>query len=127
MSPDHGIEPEDLQSLMELAHETGVAAVHVGMGNLCFSPPWYFHHMSLPEKPQIDAVSRIREQTSLPLIVAGRMGERNKIVEFLNDGLADLVAVGRPLIADPDLLEKWREGKDDEVSHCGYCLQGCIA
>ncbi len=126
MSPDHGIEPEDLQSLIELARETGVAAVHVGMGNLCFSPPWYFHHMSLPEKPQIDAVSRIRDQTSLPLIVAGRMGDRNKIVEFLNDGFADLVAVGRPLIADPDLLEKWREGKDDEVSHCGYCLQGCL-
>ena len=126
MSPDHGIEPASVQSLMEMAHETGVAAFHVGMGNTCFSPPWYFHHMSLPEKPQKDAVSWIREQTSLPLIVAGRMGDRNRAEEFLNNGLADLVALGRPLIADPDLLEKWRTGADDHVCHCGYCLQGCL-
>lgn len=126
MSPDHGIDWENLRPLLELAHETDIAAVHVGMGNACFSPPWYFHHMSLPEKPQLDAVSRIREQTSLPLIVAGRMGDRKRIMEFLNSGLADLVALGRPLIADPDLVEKWRKGEDNAVSHCGYCLQGCL-
>ncbi len=126
MSPDYGIEREDLHPLLALAHETGMAAVHVGMGNVCFSPPWYFHHMSLPEKPQMDALSRIRKQTSLPLVVAGRMGDRSRIVEFLDSGLADLVALGRPLIADPELLEKWRKDADDEVNYCGYCLQGCL-
>ena len=40
-------------------------------GSACFSPPWYFHHASLPEKPQMDAVAWVRAQTTLPLIVAG--------------------------------------------------------
>jgi NADPH-dependent 2,4-dienoyl-CoA reductase/sulfur reductase-like enzyme len=82
--------------------------------------------MSLPEKPQIDAISWVRGQTSLPLIVAGRMGDTEKIAEILNNNRADMVALGRPLIADPDLLEKWRTGTHDEVYRCGYCLQGCL-
>jgi 2,4-dienoyl-CoA reductase-like NADH-dependent reductase (Old Yellow Enzyme family)/thioredoxin reductase len=126
MSPDHGVDPEDLRPLIESALATDVSALHVGMGNVCFSPPWYFHHMSLPEKPRIDALSRIREFVSLPLIVAGRLGDREKIAELLDKGLADLVALGRPLIADPDLLDKWRRDANEEVNRCGYCLQGCL-
>ncbi|MGB6064649.1 MAG: FAD-dependent oxidoreductase [Desulfomonilaceae bacterium] len=126
MSPDLGLDQEDLRPILEAAHEAGIAAIHVGMGNACFSPPWYFHHMSLQEKPQITALSWVRQQTILPIIVAGRMGEAERIKNILDAGLADLVALGRPLIADPDLLEKRRKGADEDVRHCGYCLQGCL-
>jgi NADPH-dependent 2,4-dienoyl-CoA reductase/sulfur reductase-like enzyme len=96
------------------------------MGNACFSPPWYFHHTSLPDKPQMDALAWVREHTTLPLIAAGRMGRKEKVIKVLDDGLTDLVALGRPLIADPDLIEKWQKGMDDQVMYCGYCLQGCL-
>ncbi|MDY6850870.1 MAG: FAD-dependent oxidoreductase [Thermodesulfobacteriota bacterium] len=126
MSPEFGISQEDLLPILKLAEETGVSALHVGMGNSCFSPPWYFHHTSLPEKPQIDALSWVRKQTSLPVIAAGRMGIKEKTLRFLDQGLADLAALGRPLIADPRLVDKWKKGQDDEVVSCGYCLQGCL-
>jgi len=126
MSPEFGITQEDLLPFLKLAEEMGISAVHVGMGNVCFSPPWYFHHGSLPEKPQIDALSWLRAQTSLPIIAAGRMGRREKIVEILENKLADLVALGRPLIADTELIGKWRKGKDEKIMYCGYCLQGCL-
>jgi thioredoxin reductase len=90
------------------------------------APPWYFHHGSLPDKPQMDALARIREQTSLPIIVAGRMGRKERVRGILENQLADLVALGRPLIADPGLLEKWRQDKDKKAVYCGYCLQGCL-
>jgi thioredoxin reductase len=96
------------------------------MGNACFSPPWYFHHASLPEKPQIDALAWVRGHTSLPLIAAGRMGRKDKVIQFLDDGLTDLVALGRPLLADNDLIDKWHKGLDDQITYCGYCLQGCL-
>jgi len=115
MSPEFGISPEDLQPLMKLAEESGIIAIHVGMGNACFSPPWYFHHTSLPDKPQIDALAWVREHTALPVIVAGRMGRKEKLIKFLDQGLGDLVALGRPLIADPDLIEKWQNGRDEEI------------
>jgi len=126
MSPEFGISREDLLPLLKLAEESGIAAIHVGMGNACFSPPWYFHHTSLPDKPQIDALSWVREHTTLPLIVAGRMGRKEKLIKFLDQNLGDLVALGRPLIADPDLIQKWEKGMDEEVIYCGYCLQGCL-
>ncbi len=126
MSPEFGISQEDLQPLIKLAEESGIKAIHVGMGNVCFSPPWYFHHTSLPDKPQIDALAWVREHTTLPVIVAGRMGRKEKLIKFLDQGLGDLVALGRPLIADPDLTEKWQNARDEEVIYCGYCLQGCL-
>jgi 2,4-dienoyl-CoA reductase-like NADH-dependent reductase (Old Yellow Enzyme family)/thioredoxin reductase len=127
MSPEFGITQEDLLPFLKLAEEMGMSALHVGMGNACFSPPWYFHHGSLPEKPQIDALYWLRAQTSLPIIVAGRMGRRERVVEeIFEKGLADLVALGRPLIADTELIGKWKKGKDEKIMYCGYCLQGCL-
>jgi len=82
MSPVWGISPDDLLPLIKLAEENGVAALHVGMGHACFSPPWYFHHGALPLKPQLDALSWLRSQTRLPLIVAGRMGRKERIQEI---------------------------------------------
>ncbi|MCK4469231.1 MAG: NADH:flavin oxidoreductase, partial [Desulfobacterales bacterium] len=99
MSPEFGISQEDLLPLLKLAEESGINAIHVGMGNACFSPPWYFHHTSLPDKPQMDALSWVRNHTSIPMIVAGRMGRKEKVIKVMDDGLADLVALGRPLIA----------------------------
>ena len=126
MSPEFGISREDLLPLLKLAEEAGICAIHAGMGSSCFSPPWYFHHASISEKPQTDSVRWIRGQTSLPLIIAGRMGRKEKVLEVIDKGLADLVALGRPLIADPDLTEKWQKGNDKAVRYCGYCLQGCL-
>jgi 2,4-dienoyl-CoA reductase-like NADH-dependent reductase (Old Yellow Enzyme family)/thioredoxin reductase len=126
MSPEYGVDPDDMLSFLKLAENAGACAVHVGMGNACFSPPWYFHHGSLPEKPQTDALARVRAHTSLPLIVAGRMGREERIDRIVADGLADLIAIGRPLIADPGLIEKWRRGKGKQAILCAYCLQGCL-
>ena len=126
MSPEYGISQEDLLPLLELAAEKQAAAIHVGMGNSCFSPPWYFHHGALPHDPQIDSLFWVKHHTPLPVIAAGRMGRKKKVLELTEKGLADLIAMGRPLIADPNLIEKWKEQKDAEVIHCGYCLQGCL-
>ena len=126
MSPEYGISQEDLLPLLKLAESFNVRAIHVGMGNACFSPPWYFHHGSLPRKPQLEALAWVRSQSSQPLIVAGRMGTKEAIRDVLDQRLADLVAMGRPLLADPELLDKWEDGQDDAIMYCGYCLQGCL-
>lgn len=126
MSPEFGLDQQHMAPLLQLAQELEISAIHVGMGNTCFSPPWYFHHASLPDKPQMDALAWVRQNTSLPVIAAGRMGRKEKIQKVLDEDLADLAALGRPLIADPDLIEKWQTAADDSVMYCGYCLQGCL-
>lgn len=126
MSPEYGISQEDLLPLLDLASKEKIAAIHVGMGSSCFSPPWYFHHGALPPDPQIEALFWVKNHTLLPIIAAGRMGRKEKVLEVIEKGLADLIAVGRPLIADLELLEKWRTGREEETIRCGYCLQGCL-
>jgi 2,4-dienoyl-CoA reductase-like NADH-dependent reductase (Old Yellow Enzyme family)/thioredoxin reductase len=126
MSPDFGLSYEDQAPFITLIEAEGACALHVGMGNVCFSPAWYFHHARLPEKPQMDALQWVQQHTSLPLVAAGRMGRPERVEDVISSGLADLIALGRPLIADPLLIEKWRNAQDSEAMHCGYCLQGCL-
>jgi 2,4-dienoyl-CoA reductase-like NADH-dependent reductase (Old Yellow Enzyme family)/thioredoxin reductase len=126
MSPEYGISQDEMLPLFKLAQEQGAVAVHVGMGSSCFSPPWYFHHGSLPEKPQMDALAWVRKNVALPIIAAGRMGREEKIKSVLDANLADMIALGRPLIACPGLIEAWRKNEENKKIYCGYCIQGCL-
>ncbi len=126
MAPDKSLPPEDVDKVVNMAREAGFCAVHVGMGSQCFSPPWYFHQMSLPTKPQEDALARIKKAGGLPVIAAGRMGSLERAGKIIEENTADMVALGRPLIADPDLISKWSGENKDPIQPCGYCLQGCL-
>jgi 2,4-dienoyl-CoA reductase-like NADH-dependent reductase (Old Yellow Enzyme family)/thioredoxin reductase len=126
MAPGKSTPPEDIDKVVNIAGDAGFSAVHVGMGSTCFSPPWYFHHMSLPESPQEQALARVKRNTDMPVIAAGRMGSLERAERILKEGLADMIALGRPLIADPDLIQKWAGLNSTPVQPCGYCLQGCL-
>ncbi|MGC8763222.1 MAG: FAD-dependent oxidoreductase [Acidobacteriota bacterium] len=125
--PDDLGQTERLRMLLEMARAHRVAAIHVGMGDACANPPWYYHHGSLPFAPQEAALRTIRDLTPLPLIAAGRMGDFQRASRIVEEGLADAVALGRPLVADPGLPAKWQAGAFDAVVACGSCLQGCLA
>lgn len=105
----------------------GVHAVHVVTGSACDSPPWYYQHMALPPGINESLAARIRSEVSIPVIVAGRLGEPERMREILDTGMADAIALGRPLVADPDLPQKMREGREEDIISCGACLQGCLA
>ena len=120
-------ETHRLEGFLRGAESAGVVLVHVGMGDACLSPAWYYHHGSLPMAPQEAALRLVRSLTSLPLAVAGRMGDLARARRFVGEAMADAVALGRPLVADPELPAKWKAGAESEVVGCGYCLQGCLA
>ncbi|RKX81106.1 MAG: NADH:flavin oxidoreductase, partial [Spirochaetes bacterium] len=126
MSPEFGVTREEINLLIELAQNAGFTALHVSMGSACFNPPWYYHHASLPEMPQIEALEWVRSQTNLPIIAAGRMGRKEKLERVVVQGTADMAALGRPLLADPDFIEKLKNEQLNEIMYCGYCLQGCL-
>ncbi len=121
-----GLGPEDALELASHLRGWGVNAVHVVTGSACDSPPWYYQHMALPEGVNESLSEQIRAAVEIPVLVAGRLGDPERIRRVLADEMADMVALGRPLIADPDLPAKMRDGRDDEVLLCGACLQGCL-
>ena len=121
-----GLDPENQAEFLASLEGRGVSALHVGFGNSCDNPAWYFGHMALPEQPQIDCLRSLRAKTSLPVIVAGRMGYPDRIREVLGSGLADLIGLARPLVADPDFPNKMMRGDEDSILLCGACLQACL-
>ncbi|PLX99411.1 MAG: NADH:flavin oxidoreductase [Desulfuromonas sp.] len=124
---EKGFTPADNGVILKLAQDYGFDAIHCGFGNACDTPPWYYSHMALPEEKQKEVVAAIRKQTTLPLIVAGRMGDPDKLKQYEREDLADCVALGRPLVADPAFVTKLIAGTTEEITSCGYCLQGCLA
>lgn len=63
----------------------------------------------------------------VPLLAGGGIGEPEMAERALTSQAADMVAMTRALIADPDLPRKIAEGRESEVVHCIRCNQGCTA
>jgi 2,4-dienoyl-CoA reductase-like NADH-dependent reductase (Old Yellow Enzyme family)/thioredoxin reductase len=122
-----GLDIDDATELGRRLQGFGVDALHVVTGSACDSPPWYYQHMALPSGVNEMLASRLRAAVAMPVMVAGRLGDPDRIRKIIGDGMADVVALGRPLLADPDLPLKMREGREDEIMGCGACLQGCLA
>jgi NADPH-dependent 2,4-dienoyl-CoA reductase/sulfur reductase-like enzyme len=83
--------------------------------------------MALPAGVNERLAAAIRREVSIPVLVAGRLGDPARIRAVLEEGMADAVALGRPLLADPDLPRKMALGREAEIMGCGACLQGCLA
>jgi 2,4-dienoyl-CoA reductase (NADPH2) len=70
--------------------------------------------------------ARIKAATTLPVIATNRFNEPVGADALLASGAADLISMARPLLADPDLPNKAREGREDEINTCIACNQGCL-
>ena len=68
----------------------------------------------------------IKEKVDVPVISSHRINDVVTARELIGDGMCDMVAMGRGLIADPYLPEKARTGREDEIVHCIACAQGCF-
>ncbi len=62
----------------------------------------------------------------IPVVAVGEMDVVERALEVVNERRADLVAVGRGLIADPQWPNKVREGRFDEIVVCQKCDEGCF-
>lgn len=67
-----------------------------------------------------------KEALSVPVIASHRIHNLDIARELIVDHMCDMVALARPLIADPDLPNKAKEGREDEIIHCVSCGQGCF-
>jgi 2,4-dienoyl-CoA reductase-like NADH-dependent reductase (Old Yellow Enzyme family)/thioredoxin reductase len=122
-----GLEIEDAIELAGHLKEWRVDGLHLVTGSACDSPPWYYQHMALPLNVNEGHAARMRRSVSIPVMVAGRLGDPGRIRKVLSNGMADAVALGRPLVADPDLPRKMLEDREETIMLCGACLQGCLA
>lgn len=69
----------------------------------------------------------IKSVVSVPVMMCNRVAEPVTAEEILALGKADMVGLGRPLVTDPELPNKARDGKLSEIRPCMACNQGCLA
>ena len=68
----------------------------------------------------------IKEKVSIPVFASNRLGNPFVAEKALRSGACDMICWGRPLLADPELPRKVKEGRLEEIIPCISCNQGCF-
>ena len=77
--------------------------------------------------PNADYAKAFREATGLPVIANGGFGTRDQIDDALQSNKCDLVAMARPLLANPDLVDLYRRGVNVPERPCSHCNRCSVA
>ena len=83
-------------------------------------------HAVVPRGAFVWVTEAFKRQLSVPVIASNRINTPELAEEILATGKADLVSMARPLLADPDFVNKAAAGRADEINTCIGCNQACI-
>jgi 2,4-dienoyl-CoA reductase-like NADH-dependent reductase (Old Yellow Enzyme family)/thioredoxin reductase len=81
--------------------------------------------MVLPRGCLVPLAAEIKKTVSIPVAVVGRINNPQLAERILTQGKADLITIGRALIADPYFPQKILQGKSSDIRPCIACNQGC--
>ncbi len=80
----------------------------------------------VPRAAFTSVTGRLRKELKVPLITSNRINMPDVAEAVLARGDADIISMARPMLADPDLVQKAAEGREDEINTCIACNQGCL-
>ena len=88
---------------------------------------WYWNHPPMYFEPGMyrEFGRMVKQAVDVPVILAGRMDDPDIAIDALN-GCCDLVSYGRPLLADPYLVEKIQTDHIEDIRPCLSCHDGCM-
>lgn len=89
---------------------------------------WFWPHppVYMPEACNLEDVAAIKKEVDVPVICAGKMGNPDTAEKALEDGKIDAVGLARPLLADPEWVNKIQGGNREDVRPCIGCHVGCL-
>jgi 2,4-dienoyl-CoA reductase-like NADH-dependent reductase (Old Yellow Enzyme family) len=121
-----GLTPDDISQIATLLTNLGL----IDYINLTLGTDYEMHRiigaMHEPAGYELESNAPIMAAARLPVLVTGRFRTLEDADQVIAAGKADLVALTRAHIADPDIVMKTREGRVDEIRPCIGCNHGCI-
>ena len=119
-----GIEKEEAAKIAKLLEEAGADAIHISGG---LPPKEYYASASMDFDDCLfaDAAAHVRKSVNIPVISVGRIVDVSQAQEIIDSGKADMVAMGRAMLADPELVNKAEGTNDLPTRRCIGCNQGC--
>lgn len=118
-----GITLEDTVRQAPLLVEAGANTLHISASDQ-ESTEWQFLSYLWPDAPIVYLAEAVKKAVNVPVIAVGKIGDPLLAERILQEGKADFVAMGRALLVDPELPNKAREGRFEDIHHCIYC-QNC--
>jgi mycofactocin system FadH/OYE family oxidoreductase 2 len=117
----------DYKVIAKKLEETGdVDYINVSSGTY-YTPYIFTPPMLLPHAFRTYLAAEIKRVVDIPVFTVGRIKDPLLAEKILADGQADMVGMTRAQIADPELANKAREGRLDDIRPCIGCNQGCIS
>jgi len=121
---EEGLKIGESVEIAKIIEQSGADAFNV-------SPGWHESKipimlMSIPRMAYTFLSERVKSQVKVPVIASVRINTLKLAEEILDNEQADLVSIGRPLIVDPELPTKYKNGHLDDIRTCIACNQGCF-
>ena len=116
--------PEGLEAA-KLLVSYGYDALDVDVGSY---DSWYWSHPPMYQEKglYVEFARAVKQVVDVPVLCAGRMDDPELSSEAVRSGACDIVSLGRPLLADPDYVNKLRAGKVRSIRPCLSCQEGCM-
>ena len=121
-----GIDEADAVQFAQWLVEDGVDMFHVAQANHTGNMADTIPPMGVqPYGFFVKIAGDIKKAVNVPVSAVGRIVDADMAARVIESGMADVVAVGRPLLADPDWGTKIAAGKACDIRRCISCNKGC--
>lgn len=122
--PD-GFSVEETIEVCRNLESRGIDSVHISGGD----HEQMIHEvspMAIPVGHNVWAAEAVKKEIDVPVIASGSITTPNLAEEIISSGKVDFVALGRPLLADPDWVIKLKMGQPEDIRPCIRCNEGCL-
>ncbi len=121
-----GIDEADAVQFAQWLVEDGVDMFHVAQANHTGNMADTIPPMGVqPYGCFVKIAGDIKKAVNVPVSAVGRIVDAEMAARVIESGMADMVAMGRPLLADPDWGTKIAAGKACDIRRCISCNKGC--
>jgi 2-enoate reductase len=122
---EKGRDIDDTHRIINRLEEEGYDGFHIDAG--CYDA-WFWAHppIYMGHGPHLDYMKGVKDVVRVPVITANRLGLPEVAEKVVKEGLADIVAVGRALLSDPDFPKKLERGDPEDIRPCIGCHDGCF-
>ncbi len=115
---------DEVVTIAKALEKAGITLLNTGIG-------WHEARVptivtSVPRAAFVGVTAEVRKHISVPIIASNRINMPDTAEKILADGQADLVSMARPLLADPDWVNKVATRRVDEINTCIACNQACL-
>lgn len=115
---------DEVITVAKALEEAGVTIMNTGIG-------WHEARVptivtSVPRAAFVDFTAEIKKHISIPMMAANRINMPDTAEEIVASGQADMIQMARPFLADPNWVNKAKNGEAARINTCIACNQACL-